>query len=184
MQEFPPIEDYFWMDSLTRFKVTLSALHSVKTNFALEAEPRALHAQPYNAEYGTANEIPEYSKVLGMHQTTCTCTTTQIICKTALVHSLSETQHVHIWDWYLFLKLSWNRVQSSKTWDRHVQQGSFHWPCFHEKAILKSKHSANDTCLEIKKLSNKDIIIMFPFVRDADKRWKTSRLCKTRKDPW
>lgn len=147
MQEFPPSEDYFWMDTLTRCKVTLLPFSQSK----LTLQHWRLHQQLYmqylqcrtwHSLY-MPNEIPEYSTVLGMHQSTCTCTTIQIICRTALIHPLSETQHrlVQIWDWYLFVKLSWNRVQSSKRWDVHVQWGSFHWPCFHKKAILKSKQT-------------------------------------------
>lgn len=125
MQEFPLSEDYFWMDILKRCKVTLLpftqsklTLHWTKSSTCTDLQCRI------GQSFYSPNEIPEYSKVLwGVHQSTCTCTTIQIICRTALIHLLSETKHVHIWDGYFFAELSWNRVQSSKRWDVHVQQG-------------------------------------------------------------
>lgn len=194
MQEFPPSEDYFWMDTLARCKVTLPPFIQSKLTLHWSLNQELYMHRPTVQDmaqflwhsFYTTNEILEYSKVLGMHQSACTHRTIQITWRTALIHPLSETHHVHIWDGYHFVKLSWNMVQSSKRWGVHGQWRSFHWPCLpQESNIEKQTNQPPKTHLARLKYSpRKDVIIMSLFVMDAEKREKMLCLCKIRDDPW
>lgn len=146
MQAFPPSEDYFWMDTLARCKVTLPPFIQSKLTLHWSLNQELYMHRP------TVQDMAQFlyhkwnSRVQQSawdDQSACTHRTIQITWRTALIHPLSETHHVHIWDGYHFVKLSWNTVQSSKWWDVHGQWRSFHWPCLHKKVILKSKQTSH-----------------------------------------